>query len=124
MSGGCLALFALGFQFVVSFAHIHAQDLIPPSQVGFVGYATAPSGPTDGAIISSATPTSHDDRGLPHDGCAICASIFLLSNGLVGQAPVLAAPATVDAVALLSVSDFDLQRIPYSSFRTRAPPLV
>ena len=121
--GGCLALFALAIQLVISFAHIHPQDLSPRPEVGL------------GAKNSSATvladsedffrkPTDNHGGGLPHDNCAICASINLISSAVTVQGPVLSIPADFDSVQLQSISDFEFRSNRYSLFQTRAPPIA
>jgi hypothetical protein len=121
--GGWLALFALGLQFVVSFAHVHAEDFVPASAPGLVSQATTRNAATDG-IVSAVAPADDHGKGLPHDDCPICASIYLISNGLIGQPPLLSAPSTFILVSLPSISDFDFKIVRYFSFQTRAPPIA
>jgi hypothetical protein len=121
--GGCLALFALAIQLVVSFAHIHPQDLSPRLELGLgvKNSATTVLG-YDGNFFGKRT-DNHGD-GLPHDNCAICASINLISSALTVQGPVLSIPANFDSVQLQSIGDFELQPNRHSLFQTRAPPIA
>jgi hypothetical protein len=121
--GGCLALFALAIQLVVSFAHIHPQDLFAKPEVGFGAKYSTTTGLADGEN-SLGKRTDNHGRGLPHDSCAICASINLISTALTVQGLVLSIPANFDSVQLQSISDFEFQQNRYSLFQTRAPPIA
>jgi hypothetical protein len=119
--GGCLALFALAIQLVISFAHIHPQDLSPRPETGFGARYSTTIVFADGDLGKR---TDNHGGGLPHDSCAICASINLISNALAVQSPVLSIPANFDSFQLQSVSDFEFQQNRYSLFQTRAPPIA
>jgi hypothetical protein len=120
---GYLALFALGLQFAVTFAHVHPQDFIPKAVSGFIGKASLPAQAAD-VSHSSTRPSDDHGNGLPHDDCPICASIYLLSSALIGQPPALSVPAAFGSVLLPSIGDFEFQPVRYFSFQTRAPPIV
>jgi hypothetical protein len=121
--GGCLALFALAIQLAVSFAHIHPQDLLPRPELGLVAKSPSTTVLADGETIFG-KPTDNHGGGLPHDSCAICASINLISSALTVQGLVLSIPANFDSVQLQSISDFEFQSNRYSLFQTRAPPIA
>jgi len=121
--GGCLALFALAIQLAVSFAHIHPQDLSPRPEVGFDTKYSTTRGLADGEN-SLGKRTDNHGGGLPHDNCAICASINLISSALTVQGPVLSVPANFHSVQLQSIGDFEFQSNRYSLFQTRAPPIA
>jgi hypothetical protein len=121
--GGCLALFALGIQLAISFAHIHPQDLSRRPEVGFgANYSTTTA--LAGNENFFAKRSDNHGGGLPHDSCAICASINLISSALTAQGPVLSIPANFDSVQLQSISDFEFQQNRHSLFQTRAPPIA
>jgi hypothetical protein len=122
--GGCLALFALAIQLVVSFAHIHPQDLSPRPEVGLgVRHSATTVLAYDESFFGKRT-DNHSGGGLPHESCAICASINLISSALTVQGLVLLIPANFDSVQLQSISDFEFQQNRYSLFQTRAPPIA
>ena len=82
--GGGLALFALVVQLMLSFGHIHREDIF--------GAANAASGGT-----SIAAPAADASQPVPHqrhskhadDYCAICATIHLLGSSFAAAAPQL-----------------------------------
>ncbi len=110
---GRLALFALALQLVLSFGHIHADDLglNAPTQAAA---SHAPSANGDG--------TPPQDQGDAHDICAICVTLSLSATSLL---PVVAAltvpiafewewPANIQTAQLV----FDLK----SFYDARGPP--
>jgi hypothetical protein len=121
--GGCLALFALAIQLVISFAHIHPLDLSRRPEVELGAKNSSTTALADGENFLGKR-TDHPGGGLPHDNCAICASISLISTALTAQGPVLSIPANFDSVQLQSISDFEFQQHRHSLFQTRAPPIA
>jgi hypothetical protein len=122
--GGCLALFALAMQLVISFAHIHPQDLSarPEVELGAKNSSTTVLADSENLFDKR---TDKHGSGLPHDSCAICANINLISSALTVQGPVLSIPANFDSVIQLqATSDFEFQHNRYSLFQTRAPPII
>jgi hypothetical protein len=120
-TGGRLALFALALQFVLSFGHIHREDIYG------TGYGTGPAGAasiTAALTFADRSPSKPSDQSSKHtdDYCAICATISLLSNSFVAAPPQLLLPVVshvvdhVDYIAALSVPP---RR---TSFQSRAPP--
>jgi hypothetical protein len=105
--GSWAAVFALAIQLVLSFGHVHLEDLQSPSSV------TASSQPQ---------PNTPDDRGTGHDFCAICAALNLTSSSVL---PTVAPPAIpVDHPYTWTG---DIQRAPVFNrvqylFQARAPP--
>jgi hypothetical protein len=114
--GGRLALFALALQLVLSFGHIHLQEIY--------GYGSA------GAAASTLVPATEKSPSLPSDQpskhgadyCAICATMSLLGNSFVAQAPQLPVPfvshpvAQADCIAAIFIAP------PRASYQSRAPP--
>lgn len=110
-SGG-LALFALALQFMLSFAHLHPEDIFSPGGASF----------TLSAQRSQPLPAdphpSHND-----DYCAICATMYLLGSSPIPEAP----PLLPLSVVCQRIDRFDhsvatfvaLRRRP---FQSRAPP--
>lgn len=117
-SCGRLALFALTLQMIVSFGHMHRDDLGLPPLAG-----------TDSTSIASATapgsqPPSQQHQPASDDYCPICASLALLATWTPALPPVLVTPELIDRVwptlALLNISP---TQIPLS-FQARAPPVA
>jgi hypothetical protein len=111
--GGRLALFALAMQLVLSFGHIHREDIYGPARPAVL--AQVPAGD------HSQAPADHSSKH-SDDYCAICATVSLLSTSFVAAAPLLPLPVVfhviehADRVAIASVA---LRRAP---FQSRAPP--
>ncbi len=117
--GGWLALLALAVQLVLSFGHIHREDIYGPERP-----AAAPS--VSAALAAGDAQSLPADRSSHHTGdyCAICATISLLSTSFVAMPPQLALPLAsyaiehIDGVAVAFIAP---QRAP---FQSRAPPLA
>ena len=126
--GGCLALFALGLQLVVSFAHVHPEDFIPNNDLvlnaEFRVAGHISNADLSGHVVIGAVAPSDHGSGAPHDDCPICASMYLISTAVVGESPVLSVPATFNSVSVQTIGDFEFQPVRYSSFQTRAPPAI
>lgn len=116
--GGLLALAALALQIVLSFGHVHLDNLrlnALPSEHGAAHAATLVQASTD-----HPAPSPTDDAD---DYCAICASIFLVSNSFTPDAPQLPVPgafARIDNVIAVALAL--LVEPPRAAFRSRAPP--
>jgi len=118
--GGRLALVALAVQFVLSFGHIHTEDI----------YGSGSGAASRAAKI--ALPVADHSRPLPakrpanhtDDYCAICASLYLLGSSFVAEAPQLPLPAAsyaVEHVNIVAAVFITPRRAP---FQSRAPPLA
>jgi hypothetical protein len=112
---GFLALFALGVQLAVSFAHVHLEGARPPFD----------------ASVLVATPQDRSPAGIPHapgaphdDYCAVCVAIGLLSTGLIGEPPVISPPEPVRFAPSPRVSEYIISVARFHPFRTRAPPVA
>jgi hypothetical protein len=118
--GGRLALLALAVQLVLSFGHIHREDIYG-SAIGSARSAEPVAWPAadNSQPLPTDRPSHHSD-----DYCAICATIHLLNASFVAEAPQLALPFVAyaiehfDRVAVVFVAP---QRAP---FQSRAPPLA
>jgi hypothetical protein len=112
--GGRLALFALAVQIVLSFGHIHREDILGPARPGAAAAQTA-------AVDSQSPPGDHSSKH-PDDYCAICATISLLSTSSVAAAPPLPLPVVFHAIEHVDrviVAVIATRRTP---FQSRAPP--
>jgi hypothetical protein len=123
-SGVGLGLFALAVQLLLSFGHIHAQDVLPPS-----AFAAVPATPLlPGAKIAniSSVPTEHRaPNGLPDDDCPICMAMHMTASGLLPVPPFAVVPIDFDRVAKNTpFEELDLSVRRYALFRTRAPPFA
>ena len=109
--GSGAALFALAIQLVLSFGHIHLEDI-----QGSPAVITA---------LSKAQPDTppNDDRGTGgHDFCAICVALNLTSSSIL---PTVVLPATPVDQPHRWIADFHLTRVSYGVhflFQARAPP--
>ena len=111
-----LALFALALQLVLSFGHIHAEDL------GIAARANATSIAHNLANgDGSPPPQDRDDR---HDVCAICVTLNLTSTSLLPIVASLVLPVAYGwewpADIQTAQVNFDLEFY----YRARAPPHV
>jgi hypothetical protein len=120
--GGYLALFALGLQFVVSFAHIHPEDLGSSVNIGFSSRLTTGQKSIEADGSSTTAPDDHDN-GLPHNDCPICTSLQIAASALISPPPVISVPTVLWSVLLQPIKEFRIQLARYCSFRTRAPPI-
>lgn len=117
-TGGRLALFALALQFVLSFGHIHREDIYGPS------YGVAGAAKIAASTVLDKSPSNPSNQPATHhdDYCAVCASISLLSNSFVAAAPQLPVPVAVhvvDHVTHVVALAVPPRRV---SFQSRAPP--
>ena len=111
--GGGLALFALALQFMLSFAHLHPEDIFGPGHTSSTLSAAERSQP-----LSTDPHPSHND-----DYCAICATMYLLGSAPIPEAPALLPQSfvwqRVDAFDHTVAAFVALRRQP---FQSRAPP--
>jgi hypothetical protein len=114
-----LALFALALQMIVSFGHMHRDDLGLPPLAGAGG----------ASIAFAAAPGSQPPAGQHHqpasdDYCAICANMALLATSMPSLPPVLVTPEPIRRVwaSLASVQSPPKQIS--LSFQARAPPVA
>ena len=107
--GGWLALFALGLQLTLSFAHIHAEDF---------ARANVAAAQSDGSPQNA--PDNHNDGD--HDGCAICAVMHMAAASLVPALPSVALPPATAFVILVAPDRTVLPPAARPPFEARAPP--
>ena len=113
-----IALFALALQLVVSFGHMHRDDLGLPPLIEAIQpqILTEPTG-------SPAEFRDQDQHPGPDHYCPICASIALLGTGAPASAPSV-------VVSVLVVTFFPPEKLSYGlqpkltlSFQARGPPI-
>ena len=88
--GALLALAALTLQIALAFGHVHLNDLhLRGATSGSRGTTFVPHGATFAQSSPQAPGQNSNDDD---DYCAICASIFLVSNSFAPAPPVLPVP--------------------------------
>ena len=117
--GAYLALFALAFQFAVSFGHVHLERVAPLAA---------------GASALAGAQPSADDRNAPSnpagrehpadDHCPICTLIHLAGALVPAEMPSLPLPTAVGRLRLELAAEFDLTASHAALFRARAPPIA
>ena len=113
-SGAWLALAALLVQFVVSFAHIHRDDLVP----------VVPESVPNASRLNPAVP---DDSHSPaptrdHDFCTICASMALVGTLVLPQPPAVVVATVPRRVGLTERVIVLVSTDQHRHFQARAPP--
>lgn len=120
-AGVGLGLFALSVQLILSFGHIHPQDVLPPSAFAAVPTVLLFSG----ANISATPAEHHAPNGLPDDDCPICMAMHIAASGLLPAPPIVVLPSDFDRVSKnAAFEEFNLGVRRYALFQTRAPPLA
>jgi hypothetical protein len=111
-----LALFALAVQVVLSFGHVHLDDLAP---------ASAKSAPAIGAgklLLSEQAPIRGSGAALDAD-CPLCALLQLLATAAPAVAPALPLPASSGSIRLQAPMELASASSPHVLFQARAPPV-
>ena len=111
--GSRLALLALALQLVLSFGHIHTEDLRPVAAV-----SQAVNGPP------ASIPSDRHHPGLPDDYCPICTAASFAAVGLVWLPPVILVPDDYIQMSHAPTRAQGISIARYVLFRTRAPPLA
>ena len=117
--GSYLALFALAFQFAVSFGHVHLDHLAPTLTGATALTGALPSG-DEGS--TSSNPTGHENRA--DDLCPICTLIHLAGTLVPAGVPSLPLPRILGGLRLEAAVAFDLAASQSALFQARAPPLA
>jgi hypothetical protein len=115
-AGVYLALFALALQGVLSFGHIHPEDLgLPATGAGHLQLASNVS-------PASTNPSAPDQNPGTDDYCAICASMMLVATAVPSLPPVLIVPDKIHRIwpAEIPARSVSAKFIP--SFQARGPP--
>jgi hypothetical protein len=116
-SGAHLALFALALQMILSFGHMHADDLGLPALADTSGTHIASA-----AAPGSEPPADQQHQPPSDDYCPICASIVILASGLPALPPVFVSPEPVRRVWSAVASLHSTASHSALSFQARAPP--
>ena len=109
--GSYLALFALAFQLVISFGHVHVEG----------------SAPGRASIIAKAVvdPASKQLPAVADDHCPICALIHLAGTLTPSEAPTLPRLPAFGRLLLLAAIEFEFAAaLHHSPLGARAPPLT
>jgi hypothetical protein len=111
--GAGLCLLALLVQIVLSFGHLHLQD---------IARAPAVTAPHSAALAQS----KHRQAppGQPDDDCPICMAVHMAASGLVSAPPAIAIPIEFARIVHISRTARDFSVTRYVLFRTRAPPVA
>lgn len=114
----CIALFALALQMVVSFGHVHRDDLgLPPLILS--AQTQMLSQPTG----SPADFTDQDQHPGPDHYCPICASMALLGTGAPASTPCLTVSVLVVPFVPPEKPSHGLRPTAILSFQARGPPI-
>jgi hypothetical protein len=108
---GWLALFALAFQLVVSFGHVHP--------IGETGRAAAIAAPA----LSGAGGPGSDKAPAGHDVCAICAVMALTASAALPGAPQPAVTLAAARIDFQPVAFVALRVAAPAAFHARGPPV-
>lgn len=110
--GGRVALFALALQLVLSFGHIHREDIYGSDRLSAA------------AAMPAADRSQPADHSSKHgdDYCAICAVMSLLSGAYAAAPPQLAVPLASQVVAHSGRVAIAILAPPRAPFQSRAPP--
>jgi hypothetical protein len=108
-----LALFALAINLVLSFGHLHLEDIDG-------GQATS------GVLLSviSHHTHRHNDKhhGHPDDLCPICMALAALGTGFAASAPALTIDLAYVELDPISAPELAVPQPPRASFQSRGPP--
>jgi hypothetical protein len=103
---------ALWLQIVLSFGHLHQEDVFGPT--GLSATAT-PS-------LLNSRPVDPHDIDMPADGCAICAVMAMMASSIVPDTLALPDRRSDGFVPVIAGSSFLIAEPFYRLFQTRAPP--
>jgi hypothetical protein len=116
-TGARLGLFALAVQLVLSFGHIHLQDVAPRSILGAAA--------SHGAWSAWGSSGQRTPGGLPDDDCPICMAVHVAASGLLPMTPMAALPDPFGfALRATIIEKLDVSIPRHILFQTRAPPLA
>jgi hypothetical protein len=122
--GGCLALFALCLQLIVSFGHVHPRTVPSPTGGAPLPVAAFAGGMIIGDQAAPLENFGHPQPRAPHDGCLICTTLSLLGAVLAMEPPALTTPLAFVAAHRHAFVEFSFQSHRTASFQTRAPPIA
>ena len=111
--GSYIALFALAFQLVVSFGHVHLDEIGSKSPTTIE--ATDNTAPA---------PAGHDEPDGADHYCGICALMFLAGTVSVAEPPSIPLPVVFERWRPDAVVKFGWTASPPAFFPARAPPVA
>jgi hypothetical protein len=117
---GRLALFALAVHMVVSFGHVHLDDVAAAS----AGMGVAANTVSAAATPGPAHPAHPYQDSAAHDFCTLCANIGLLGSLILPVPSALAASREFDRIRYRYAAATGVSIQPRSSFQARAPPFA
>jgi hypothetical protein len=120
-TGAWLALFALALQLVLSFGHIHPDELLSSSGPPGLSEVAAVQ-PSARQGDESPTRGKQTPGGLAHEACAICASMHMAGAAVLPEPATLKQPTLPGRPSLKAVTEYVLTAAPFLLFQTRAPP--
>ena len=110
-------MFALAVQMVLSFGHMHRDDLgllpLPASDQTQFTSVTTPAHPAD-----------RDHHPGSDDYCPICASMALVATAIPSLPPVLIVPVPIPRIYSSQTPTYSVSTQVALSFQARAPPLA
>jgi hypothetical protein len=109
--GSCIALFALAFQLVISFGHVHVDAI--------AGNSSAAIATSRGTIPAGDVPSDRTDHR-----CPICALIHLAGALVLSEPPVVPLPIVFAQQHPGAIVKFEFEAGPPAFFSARAPPLA
>jgi hypothetical protein len=117
--GSYLALFALAFQLAVSLAHVHVDEVAPPS-ADATKFASAH--PSSDEVNAPASPAGRED--IADDCCPICTLIHFAGAMVPAATPPLPLPNMFGHSRLAAAVAFGLAASQDALFQARAPPIA
>ncbi len=119
--GACLALAALALQIVVSFGHVHVENLHLDGMVRAASHV-AIAGRHQAAVVQASRQGPAQNPGDDDAYCPICASIFLVSTSFVSEPPKLPVPVGFERIKRSFAVVRGIAAPRRVAFRSRAPP--
>ncbi|MCB1412392.1 MAG: DUF2946 domain-containing protein [Xanthobacteraceae bacterium] len=128
--GARLALFALAVQFVLSFGHFHADEVLaapaarPASAIANAARAAHKADPQKPAVQATASRSKPDQPADSHrhDICAICAVMALAGTAMFSGPPILRLPQAYHLLSITTDAEFSHLANDRADFQPRAPP--
>jgi hypothetical protein len=117
--GSYLALFALAFQLVVSFGHVHLDEIAPVS-AGAAAFANAQFSSDE--VNAPSNPAGRED--VADDFCPICTLIHLAGAMVPAETPALPLPSMFGHLRLAAAVAFGVAASQSTLFQARAPPIA
>jgi hypothetical protein len=110
-----LALFALVAEVVLSFGHVHSDNLASVSTRSAMAAGS-------GSILLSERAPGHNSGGSLDTDCPICALLQLVATSAPSVAPALPLPPSLGSIQLQALAELASASSPHLLFQARAPP--